>query len=254
MEIKTVTIIGAGKVGASMGKALKEAGVSIIGVHSKTIEKAKDLARQLDTQDFDSISMLPSSDLYLLCVPDNTIESIISDLPSGCNIAYTAGAVKLPNASEMKKIGVFYPLQTFSENRFVDCTKIPFYIESEESYFQQNLFDLAWKISKKVTLSTFSQRLHLHVAAVFTNNFTNHLLQLAENHCTAHNVDFTDLHPLLIETIHKAIALGPEKAQTGPALRNDTHTIAAHELQLSGKSKEIYQLITQSIQDSTKLC
>lgn len=254
MEIKTVIIIGAGKVAASIGKALKDAGISILGVHSKTVENARELAFELDTQAFDTIAKLPASDLYLLCVPDNSIVSIISDLPHGCSIAYTAGAVKLPDATEMKKIGVFYPLQTFTENRFLDVTKIPFYIESEDSYFQQNLFDLAWKISQKVTLSTFNQRLHLHVAAVFTNNFTNHLLQLAENHCKAHNVDFTDLHPLLIETVNKVIALGPKNAQTGPAMRYDSTTIALHEEQLIGRSKEIYQLITQSIQESIKLC
>jgi predicted short-subunit dehydrogenase-like oxidoreductase (DUF2520 family) len=254
MEIKTVTIIGAGKVGASIGKALKDAGVQISGIYSRTAEKTKALAFELDTQDFDTIAKLPASDLYLLCVPDNSIVSIIPNLPHGCNIAYTAGAVKLPPVADMKKIGVFYPLQTFSENRTLNIDDIPFHIESEDSYLQQNLFDLAWKISKKVTLSTYSQRLQLHIAAVFTNNFTNHLLVLAANHCKENSVDFTDLHPLLIETVNKVIALGPENAQTGPAIRNDTSTISAHELQLSGRTKEIYQLITQSIKESNKLC
>jgi predicted short-subunit dehydrogenase-like oxidoreductase (DUF2520 family) len=250
MEIQTVNIIGSGKVAKNLGIALQEKGITVSCICSKTKEHADALALELNASSTTNLSSMPIADLYLLCVPDQVILSIVAMLPNGVNIAFTAGAVELPLVNGSSKIGVFYPLQTFSENRKANVFEIPFYVESEDQYFQQNLFDLAWKLSKNVHLSTYKQRLHTHIAAVFTNNFTNHMLVLAEQHCLENGVDFKDLQPLLKETMNKAIDLGPRKSQTGPAVRNDQTTLISHEAKLSGKSKEIYSLVSQSIQQN----
>jgi hypothetical protein len=75
----------------------------------------------------------------------------------------------------------------------------------------------------------------LHVAAVFVNNFTNHLYQIGQEICTDNRVPFEILTPLISETAQKIMLLSPQDAQTGPAKRNDTATIAAHEAFLTTK-------------------
>lgn len=62
-------------------------------------------------------------------------------------------------------------------------------------------------------------------------------------------VPFEVLQPLILETIGKAIELGPENSQTGPAVRYDLNTIEKHLdlLSFSPDLKNIYDLITKSI-------
>ena len=57
------------------------------------------------------------------------------------------------------------------------------------------------------------------------------------------------LNPLINETISKAIEVGPENSQTGPAVRNDKNTIEKHLelLSFSPELQKIYKEMTQSI-------
>jgi hypothetical protein len=57
----------------------------------------------------------------------------------------------------------------------------------------------------------------LHVAAVFVNNFTNHLYQIGNEICDENQIPFSILHPLITETAQKIMNLPPALAQTGPA-------------------------------------
>jgi predicted short-subunit dehydrogenase-like oxidoreductase (DUF2520 family) len=62
-------------------------------------------------------------------------------------------------------------------------------------------------------------------------------------------VPFEIFFPLLRETMSKAMDIGPEKSQTGPAVRNDQNTIEKHMdlLTFSPELKKIYREITMSI-------
>ena len=97
------------------------------------------------------------------------------------------------------------------------------------------------------------QRKALHVSAVFVNNFVNHLYQMGNKICTENNVPFEILKPLIQETANKIMTLSPNEAQTGPAIRNDKQTIASHlDFLLDENQKNIYQILTQSIQNHGK--
>ncbi|MGY8940031.1 MAG: DUF2520 domain-containing protein, partial [Flavobacteriales bacterium] len=93
------------------------------------------------------------------------------------------------------------------------------------------------------------QRKALHIAAVFVNNFTNHLYTIGNDICEKHQVPFEILQPLIQETSEKIKTLSPKKAQTGPAIRNDKKTIKSHLELLSKEQQEIYKLITQAIKN-----
>jgi len=107
---------------------------------------------------------------------------------------------------------------------------------------------LANSISKNVFIIDSEQRKQLHIAAVFTNNFVNHLYKIGFDICKEHNIPFETLHPLILETAQKIVHTNPVNIQTGPARRNDLKTIDTHLKLLAGEQKEIYQLLTQSIQ------
>jgi hypothetical protein len=79
-----------------------------------------------------------------------------------------------------------------------------------------------------------------HVAAVFVNNFTNHLYTIGNEICEENQVPFDILKPLILETANKIMTISPNEGQTGPAKRNDRTTIEAHQLFLSDKTNQLF--------------
>ena len=60
---------------------------------------------------------------------------------------------------------------------------------------------------------------------------------------------FDVMLPLLDETARKVHELHPKDAQTGPAVRGDQNVMQAQAALLEGTTKEIYELLSQSIQE-----
>jgi predicted short-subunit dehydrogenase-like oxidoreductase (DUF2520 family) len=249
--IHSVSIVGTGNVAHHLGKALRDAGLKITSVYGRNHSAAQELADKLDCARVSSLIEL-HDDLILLCVSDDAISDLVKEIPDDCRIAYTSGSVPLSALPKKSHFGVFYPLQTFSKHRGINLSKVPFLIEAQSEKFQSELMQLASMISEKVIYANSEDRLHYHISAVFVNNFVNHLLALGKAHSDEHGLDWEVLKPLIHETVAKINSLDPMAAQTGPALRNDQDTIHRHMGALSGIPKEVYALITQSIQQSSK--
>ncbi len=76
--------------------------------------------------------------------------------------------------------GVFYPLQTFTSQSAVDITDVPVLIEANRIDNENNLLELAQKLSAQSDLVADSrQSTALHIAAVFASNFSNHMYDIA---------------------------------------------------------------------------
>jgi predicted short-subunit dehydrogenase-like oxidoreductase (DUF2520 family) len=243
--IQNISIVGSGNVAYHLGIALKNSGVKINFVNARNIEDGTRLAEILDSKFTSELHLLANADLVLLCIPDDVIYILIDQIPNE-NIAYTSGSVELKQI-EGKNIGVFYPLQTFLKSDTLAIDKVPFFIEASNTTLENNLISLAKKISNNVSIVSSEERKKYHLSAVFINNFTNHLLYLAKKEADKNGIVWENLLPLLEETLKKNLISNPFDNQTGPAKRNDNQTINKHLSMLDGKSKEIYQLITESI-------
>jgi len=144
--------------------------------------------------------------------------------------------------------GVFYPLQTFSKQKEVNFKGIPICIEASRKEDVEMLQKIATALSDSVYKISSDQRKSLHLAAVFINNFSNHMYQIGNEICEENALPFSILKPLIKETAAKIDALDPKQAQTGPAKRNDQQTIAKQLKQLENKSyKKVYEVLTESI-------
>ena len=111
----------------------------------------------------------------------------------------------------------------------------------------RDLYLAASLISLNVSISNSIERKKMHLAAVFVNNFSNHLAFLAKEYLDENNLKWEYLKPLMIETVNKLSEVSPYEAQTGPSRRNDTKVIESHLKELSGTTKEIYQVLSTSI-------
>jgi predicted short-subunit dehydrogenase-like oxidoreductase (DUF2520 family) len=175
-------------------------------------------------------------------------------LPDESILVHTSGTVPLGflNYSSASYTGIFYPLQTFTAGRELDMEDVPFILESDDQTTLQKLKKLAKSLSPHQYVVKSKDRMSLHIAAVFSNNFTNHMIRIAEEIMRRQGLDFNMLKPLIIETISKSLEMGAKYAQTGPAKRNDMETLEEHYrfLNYNDQIAEIYKLISQDIIDS----
>jgi predicted short-subunit dehydrogenase-like oxidoreductase (DUF2520 family) len=248
-----IVIIGTGNAGTVLGRKLRKAGHRIVQVFGRDASAASKLAYEFDTESTNYWSVIrKDADVYLIAVSDEGINEVAKHVQvPGKVVAHTAGSVKKDVLKNMSHhYGVFYPLQSLRKE-MKELPDIPVFIDASDETAKKKLEELARSISKKqVMMANDNERLKMHVAAVIVSNFTNHLYALTQDYCNKEGIDFRQLLPLIEETALRMKDLSPDKAQTGPAIRNDEPTIQQH-LQLLEKYpqlKKIYEVMTESIQ------
>jgi predicted short-subunit dehydrogenase-like oxidoreductase (DUF2520 family) len=242
-----VVILGGGNVALHLTtQLLKTKDAKVIQIYNRTIDTIKHLENH--TSITNNISQLKDADIYIICVSDNAISNLSSKLNlKNKLVVHTSGSVSMNELQSDSNKGVFYLLQSFSKNRQLEFSEIPICIEAEKDEDLILLEKLGNLISNNLFFINSEQRKNLHVAAVFINNFVNHLYHIGNEICDNNKVPFEILQPLIQETAKKIIELSPLDAQTGPAKRNDTKTIEKHKAMLTTNQQEIYTLLTKSI-------
>lgn len=244
-----VVILGAGNLAFHLtNEMLKNPTIELVQVYNRSIQKIEYLAGK--TQITNSLHNLLEADIYMISVSDLAIAEVSKQLTlQNKLVVHTSGAMDLNELKHNSNKGVFYPLQSFSKDKTVDFLNTPICIEAENKVDFLLLQTLATSISNKVYNINSEQRKHLHVSAVFVNNFVNHLYYLGNEICDTNKIPFEILMPLIKETALKIESLSPFEAQTGPAKRNDTNTIIEHLEILNYNQQKIYKLLTKSIQN-----
>ena len=242
-----VVILGGGNVAFHLtSHLLKNTAIEVVQVYNKSIEKIQYLKDH--TSITSKLSDLKDAEIYIICISDDAISKLSSKLNlKNKLVVHTSGGVAMNELRSTSNKGVLYPLQSFSKERKIDFLEIPICIEAATDTDLKLLETLAKSISKNTYKINSQQRKSLHVAAVFVNNFVNHLYQIGNEICIENDVPFKILQPLIYETATKIASLTPFEAQTGPAKRNDTKTIEKHKAMLPLNQQEIYTLLTKSI-------
>jgi predicted short-subunit dehydrogenase-like oxidoreductase (DUF2520 family) len=250
-----VSFIGAGNLAWHLAPALDNAGYAVHEVYSRHARHAEQLtgrlynARVVQSPDFSA----SSSNIFIICVTDDAIEAVVRELvlPENALLLHTSASQPrtVLEYAAPAATGVFYPLQTFSKSRKIHFASIPIFVEGDTPQTEKVLLTMGRALSREVHLLDAQQRLALHVAAVFAANFTNHLLHLAHEIMQQSGLKPEWLHPLVAETVNKAMELGPAAAQTGPASRGDLQTLDRHMDFLKNLPDQaaIYRIISQDI-------
>ena len=247
-----ISFVGAGNVAGVLCRELYDTGHKIVNIVSRNEKSGRSLADSCKATWSNELVFPVTSEIILVAVPDNSLSQVLKEIKcrESAIIAHTAGSFGLDIFPDnLKNRGVLYPLQTFSGKRKPDISEVPFFIEASDEQCAGTLKDLAESISNSVHFSDTDHRRLLHLAAVFVSNFTNYMLTTGKNISAKAGVPFEVLKPLILETVNKAMELGPENSQTGPAVRYDLNTIEKHLdlLSFSPDLKNIYDLITKSI-------
>lgn len=248
-----ITLIGTGHASTVLGRKFRNAGHSIHQVLSRQERAANELASLFQASVFGSIGhpILSDTDFVILAVPDQAIETTAAQLQLNekATLLHVAGSVSIHVLNKYTpNYGVLYPLQTMRKEAEV-IPEIPFLIEANRLDVLEQLRSFAMTLSSHVREAGEEDRKKMHLAAVWTNNFTNHMAAIARQFCFENALDFSLLYPLMQETFRKIQTGNPVDHQTGPALRGDLTT---QELQLSYLVEHpdwqtLYRLLSSSI-------
>jgi predicted short-subunit dehydrogenase-like oxidoreductase (DUF2520 family) len=246
-----ISIIGAGNVATQLALALRKSGHEIVQIYNRSNDAGLELSKTVGASFTSDASKLAEADIYILAVKDDVIKEVADGLTLHNKIVVHTSGTKpkslLQHSSPTH--GIFYPLQTMTKNSVLNFSGIPILIEATDEHTIEILHTLALSLTKNVHRVTEEQRQWIHVAAVFANNFTNHLYTIAEELLNKHELSLDILRPLIAQTAENIKAKSPATLQTGPAARNDLQTIEKHLelLQPNQQAMLIYKEITDSI-------
>jgi predicted short-subunit dehydrogenase-like oxidoreductase (DUF2520 family) len=252
-----VSFIGAGNLAWHLAPALDNSDFAVREVYSPNVRNAEALVERLyEAKSKSSLDFsISPSRIFIIAASDDAIPEIVKEiiLPDGAVLVHTSGSQPLSVLAYAgtPNIGVFYPLQTFTKGKKIDLREVPVFVEAENAFTEKTLQAIGKTVSKKVSVISSADRKAIHVAAVFASNFTNHLLTLSKEILTERKLDFDLLKPLIAETVNKALVIGPENSQTGPARRGDLEILDHHMEFLSEDESltELYKVISQHIID-----
>ncbi len=243
-----VAFIGSGRVATELALIFHFKGIDITGISSRNKNSGSKLASHLDCPFIEDPNEL-DAELIIIATNDASVRTLCASLSEDKFIAYTAGAVDLADLTRAHS-GVFYPLQTFTENRHLTVDEIPILLESNSEGMRNMMEKLCSITGLTFEYCSSPDRQKYHLAAVFVNNFVNHLIHKAQEQLLQNGLNWELLKPLLEETIAKIGDLSAFDAQTGPAKRNDQSTLNTHQGLLKDEELNIYEVLSRSIQNT----
>ena len=261
-----ISIIGAGNLSNCLIASLIKKEIKLNFIYNRTLSKIdkilENISRVYDIASSnlpiktEKIEDLLISDIIILAVSDTAIDFYVKKLAEINNnkpcVLHCSGATSISAFSLLDNkgynYGVFYPLMTFSKSKEISFQGMEVFCEANNNMAYEYCQKLSNILGTNLTYLSSEDRLRLHIAGVFSSNFISYLLGLAFD-LAGPSREF--LMPLALETLRKSFLLSPRSTRTGPAVREDYHTIESHikllqELKLEDHI-EIYQSLTDKI-------
>ena len=255
----TYTIIGTGNIAWFLAKRLTAAGHQCVGIYGRNPEAATELAASINLTPFSKLSdiMDGQADICFLSLSDYSIQSVAMQISlSNTVVVHTAGSVDLKAVSAASKDhAVLWPVYSINKNNLPNHRDIPCAWEASSDKAKRYVLSIAHGITDILFEAKTEQRKWLHLTAVLSNNFINHLVAVCEQICIAQDLPFSVLQPIIEQTFEIIKKQPPKEAQTGPARRGDKPTIDKHLalLQSQPDLQLVYKALTASIESMYNL-
>ncbi|WP_255988248.1 Rossmann-like and DUF2520 domain-containing protein [Chitinolyticbacter albus] len=239
----SLNVIGAGKLGRTLARAWHQAGtLAIGGVLCREPAHAAEAVAFIGAGTAAATLMsLPAARWWLIATPDDAIAGTAAQLAesglirqgdvvfhaSGVLDAAALRAVAVAGAST----GSLHPALSFAEpaRALQQLPGTPCAIEGAAA---AELEALARALGGQPFRLAPGGKACYHAATVFASNYLVTLTALAAEAAMAAGLTGPQalalLAPLMRQTLDNALALGPERALTGPIARGDVATVASH--------------------------
>jgi predicted short-subunit dehydrogenase-like oxidoreductase (DUF2520 family) len=247
-----IVIIGSGNAATALGHLCHRGNHKVLQVFGRNKQTTDALATAIEAEPvYDWNLIRHDADIYIVALPDSVIPdlNLHFTLQKGL-IVHTAGAVSMHILNQVaRNYGVLYPLQSLHK-KVLAYSHIPLLVDGNTPEDKTLIADFAATLSGKVAYANDEERAKLHVAAVWVNNFTNHLYTIAWDYCEHKGLDFTLLLPMMEQTVSRLTIGKPSDFQTGPAIRGDQATIEKHIFLMENmpEAQVLYQQLTHAIE------
>ena len=241
---RTVSIVGAGRVGISLGKHLRELGWRIGAVVTRSKATARAAVRRIGAgKPFDGLtSEVCTADVILFATPDDVLPAIVRDLAriagAGCKgkiVLHTSATLDRSALAPLARLGAstgsLHPMQAFGGKVVPKLKGVIFAIEGDAKARR-----MAQSIAKSlggipVVIETADKPAY-HAAAVMAGGSIYPVLEAGLE--LLMSIGFTrqrasqTLLPLLRQILDNIERIGPRAAWTGPLSRGDYAVVAKH--------------------------
>ncbi len=266
-EAMKIGLIGAGKVGFSLGRYFCEKGVSVVGYYSRSFDSAKQAADFTQTKGFENlIELVKASDTLFITTPDGEIENVwddISKLPIEnkiiCHCSGSLASTVFSDIEDCKAYGYsIHPLYAINskEESYKYLEQAYFSIEGDLEKMEE-IKALFCQLGNPYQIISKTHKTLYHAAAV---TVSNQMIALLEQGVTLmKQCGFEETHalkaiwPLVAGNIQNVCDKGLVGALTGPVERGDIGTVKKHMEALTGSDRNLYRLLSLKLLNLAKI-
>ena len=264
-----IGIIGAGKVGCSMGRYMREHGLFLVGYYSRSIESSEEAGTFTDTKVFEDLeSIIMACDMLCIATPDDAIaevwaevQRIAEEYPETCSLEHKvlchfSGSLSSDVFSGIDSMGAsgcsIHPMSAFSD-RFTSYYKLKDVIFTMEGQHEacRVLTEVFSLLGNKVLRIKPEKKILYHCAASLVSNFMIGLYQMGLDlleDCGISKEEGEELfQPLVKKNVQQMLWDGAAEALTGPIERGDAGTVQKHLSVLEEPDAQIYRLLGQKV-------
>ncbi len=240
-----IGIIGAGRLGQSLARALCEAGCSVQAIYDADETRAKCcVALCGDTTQSLPLEAFPTDlTLLFIAVPDDSVTELVEKLSHTSFIsldtivAHTSGvllsAVLAPLRPQTELLAAVHPVQTLTSSPD-DWQRLFGIYYGVEGHYRAlpRLRALVQKLRGKIFIIPQKQKALYHIGCVFASNYLISVEAVAIR--IMEQVGFTEseaisiLEPLVLASLDNIKKRGIARALSGPIVRGDIGTVARH--------------------------
>ena len=259
--------IGAGKVGFSLGKYLKENNIDISGYYSKLQHSSKEAAIFTNTRQYNNLEdLIKNSDTIFITTPDNQIADVwneIKMLPIKEKlICHCSGSISSEVFSNINNHGAYgysiHPMFAISDkyNSYKNLSQAFITVEGHEKHIEY-LKMLFLHLGNDVTVINKENKILYHAASVTVSNLVLGLINNGINYLEecgfTREVAIKALYPLIRNNLINIKERGVVNSLTGPIERGDLSTVINHLNAMPEEDKELYRLLSKNILKIAKI-
>ena len=263
-----IGIIGAGKVGISLGYVLRGNGVDVIAIADR-LPSALETARGFLGADMlfttDVMEVVETCTTVAIATQDRVIAGVArgifdaaGDL-EGKLFFHTSGAdpssILSPLDEKGAHLGSLHPLQTFPdiESAIDVLPDTSIFIEGDEKALAV-LRVIAGNLGARVYTIAGKDKVFYHLAAVFVCNLLSALMYSGTGVMDRIDAGLEPFLPIIRATMKNIENKGPLAALTGPIVRGDDKTVRSHLAAMKDMAlhKEIYLALSKMALEMAK--
>lgn len=254
-----IGIIGAGRVGTTVGKYLKDKGCCITGIYSRTLEHSRETAEFIGVEYYEKLEeLLDLSDTLMIATPDGEIGNLWGCMKEynlqGKLICHFSGSLSSDVFVSYERTGAMvcsvHPIYAFSNkfSAYQHFSEVSFTMEGTGASKMKSFFEA---LGHKVRLIDKQDKIKYHAAMSLASNHVLALIytsvQLLEECGFESKEAYEALQYIVVENVKAGMESGVVEALTGPVERNDKDTVKKHLQILSQEDAEIYRALGKKL-------